>query len=251
MLSSDSHITISEGPRKRYIPLESNPEVFTKLAHALGTTDLEFQDVYSLDDDLLGMLPRPVLALVILFPAIGERYEEGLEQERMKTAVYEGSGDGEDIVWFKQTIGTACGLYAILHAMSNGQARNHIIPESLIERLLETCTPLNPHERALALEASQELEEAHTSAGKDGQTAAPSDLEEEVDYHYACFVRSHISGRVYELDRMKPGPVDSGITLTEGEDLLSKPSLQLVRNFIREEQFKYQNEGFSLMALVE
>ena len=29
-------------------------------------------------------------------------------------------------MWFRQSINNACGLYAILHAISNGEARNHI-----------------------------------------------------------------------------------------------------------------------------
>ncbi|KAL0576887.1 ubiquitinyl hydrolase 1 [Marasmius crinis-equi] len=249
-MSSSNSNADPEKPRKKYIPLESNPEVFTELIQSLGVSGLEFQDVYSLDDDMLGMLPRPVLALVILFPAIGEEYEKGLEQEHSGLPGYEGSGDGEDVIWFKQTIGLACGLYALLHAISNGPARNYISSGSLIQKLLETCTPLNPHERALALEASEGLEKAHALAGKSGATEAPSDLEDDVDYHYACFVRSHKSGRLYELDGMKPGPVDTGVTLTEGEDIISGPALQLVRNFIRREQQRYQNDGFSLMALV-
>lgn len=34
--------------------------------------------------------------------------------------------EGERVMWFRQTINNACGLYAILHAISNGEARNYI-----------------------------------------------------------------------------------------------------------------------------
>ena len=61
--------------KNHYIPLESNPAVFTSLIHTLGVSPaLSFQDVYSLDDpDLLACIPRPVLALILVFPsATGE-----------------------------------------------------------------------------------------------------------------------------------------------------------------------------------
>lgn len=32
----------------------------------------------------------------------------------------------EPVMWFRQSINNACGLYAILHAISNGESRNFI-----------------------------------------------------------------------------------------------------------------------------
>lgn len=48
--------------RKSFIPLESNPDVFNELMHLLGTKNLFFKDVISLDEQSL--LPRPAIALV-------------------------------------------------------------------------------------------------------------------------------------------------------------------------------------------
>jgi ubiquitin carboxyl-terminal hydrolase L3 len=39
---------------------------------------------------------------------------------------YSGSGDKEPVVWFRQTIGNSCGLMALLHAATNGAARDYI-----------------------------------------------------------------------------------------------------------------------------
>ncbi|KAK7041804.1 ubiquitinyl hydrolase 1 [Paramarasmius palmivorus] len=241
--------TDSGQPRKKFIPLESNPEVFTDLAHALGVPGLQFQEVYSLENDLLGFISRPVLALVVLFPAIGDKYLEEVEKERNSKPIYNGCGEGEDAIWYKQTIRNACGLYGILHALSNGTARKHIVSGSLLERLLTTCVPLTPDDRALALEASSELEEVHTHAGKAGVTSAPTDPDVEVDFHYTCFVPSHKNGRLYQLDGMNQGPTDTGIVLAEGEDLLSANALSVIQNFIKEGEAKYESIGFNLMAL--
>jgi ubiquitin carboxyl-terminal hydrolase L3 len=112
---------------KHFLPLESNPDIFTELAHKLGlSSSLVFQDVLSLDDpELLGFLPRPVFALVLVFPTTDD-YEkrvqiEDAELEELQTC--EGTGK---VVFFKQTINNACGLYAILHAVCNGEAQQNI-----------------------------------------------------------------------------------------------------------------------------
>ena len=112
---------------KHYIPLEANPVLFTQLIHQLGVSpSLEFQDVLSIDDsDLLGFVPRPVLALILIFPT-SDVYEEQKAVHEAEAEAYSGYGQNEAVVWYKQTINNACGLYGILHAISNGEARNWI-----------------------------------------------------------------------------------------------------------------------------
>ncbi|KAL0566685.1 ubiquitinyl hydrolase 1 [Marasmius crinis-equi] len=155
--------------------------------------------------------------------SIREEYDKGLEQDHSGLPSYEGSGDVEDIMWFKQTIGLACGLPGLLDTTA---------PQDLHAS--------KPHECALALEAFEGLEKVHALAGESGATEAPSDLEDDVDYHYACFIiRSHKSGRLYDLDDMKLGPINTGVALAEGEDIVFGPALQLVRSFISREQQRY------------
>lgn len=119
--------SVAQSYRKHFIPLESNPEVFTELIHKLGVSrSLCFQDVLSIDDpDLLAFLPRPVYALVLVFPTT-EGYEKRIAEEETKVKPYNGAGEDEAVVFFKQTINNACGLYAILHAICNGEARDKI-----------------------------------------------------------------------------------------------------------------------------
>jgi ubiquitin carboxyl-terminal hydrolase L3 len=103
--------------RKHYLPLESNPEVFNELIRLLGVSDeIAFEDVLSLDEPSL--VPRPTLAAILVLPTSPALEEKKLAAEADR-AEYTGSGSGEPVVWFKQTIHNACGLYAILHALSN------------------------------------------------------------------------------------------------------------------------------------
>ncbi len=113
--------------RKHFLPLESNPTLFTQLIHQLGfSSSFAFHDVLSVDDpDLLALIPRPVLALILVFPT-SVWYEEQKEREEGSQDDYDASGDGEEVVWFRQTINNACGLYGILHAVTNGDSRDNI-----------------------------------------------------------------------------------------------------------------------------
>jgi ubiquitin carboxyl-terminal hydrolase L3 len=77
------------------------------------------------DSELLAFIPRPALALVLVFPT-STVYEEKKRSEEAIKDRYEGSGEEENVIWFKQTINNACGLYAILHAVSNGESRKAI-----------------------------------------------------------------------------------------------------------------------------
>ncbi|KZT62421.1 cysteine proteinase [Calocera cornea HHB12733] len=233
---------------KYFVPLESDPDVFTELIHNLGLShSLSFVDVLSLTDpDLLAFIPRPVLALILVFPDFGD-YAAGYAKDQSAKPEYAGSGSGEDAVWYKQTIGNACGLYAILHAVSNGKARDHIGADSPMARLLAEVAPLTPLPRAHALESSAELEAIHHSAALQGQTEAPA-ADAEVDHHYVCFVRSHKNGHLYQMDGMLNGPMDLG-EAGGGDDVMSESSLQVVRKFV--ETGEEGNVGFSLMALAE
>ncbi|KAK1767900.1 peptidase C12, ubiquitin carboxyl-terminal hydrolase 1 [Phialemonium atrogriseum] len=150
-------------------------------------------------------------------------------------------------MWFKQTINNACGLYGILHALSNGAARDMLEPNSLVTRLLETCSSLPPQERSLVLENSAELESVYEEVATQGISSIPDNAEDEVDFHYVCFVKSHKSGRLYELDGDRKGPIDRGVVVQPEEDVLAPGGLNAIREYIECEP---GNTNFSLMALV-
>lgn len=134
---------------KHFIPLESNPDVFNKLLRAIGVSpNIVFEDIFALDEP--DLLPRPALAVVLIFPTT-ERYQAKKCQFEATRTDYSGSGLHEPVIWFKQTINNACGLYAILHAVCNSQARhnirmntlNHVkLPIAVSQRL--TCCHQSP-----------------------------------------------------------------------------------------------------------
>lgn len=109
----------------------------SSLVHKLGLSKkLAFHDVFSIDEpELLAFVPRPAYALLLIFP-VSETYEKFRIQEDKEKQEYEGHGPSEEVVWYKQTIGNACGLIGLLHGVSNGTARTHI-GESLVVALVD------------------------------------------------------------------------------------------------------------------
>ena len=101
---------------KRFIPLESDPLVLNDLMYGLGVSGcLALTDVWAIDDPTqLSTIPRPVYALILVLPTC-EEYEKHRRSNRGLDKDIE-ELNGEEIIWIRQTIDMACGLYAILHA---------------------------------------------------------------------------------------------------------------------------------------
>ena len=99
----------------------------TSLIQKLGlSSSFSFHDVYSLDDSsLLDFVPRPAHAVLLVFP-VSKEYEFARVSEDESLPDYEGSGPDEEVLWFKQTIGNACGMMGLLHLACNGGARELI-----------------------------------------------------------------------------------------------------------------------------
>jgi ubiquitin carboxyl-terminal hydrolase L3 len=96
------------------------------------------------------------------------------------------------------------------------------------------------------LESSEELRSLYAAAAKEGSTEAP-DAEEDVDFHYVCFVKPSTSSFIYELDGDRKGPKARGRPTSPEHDMLTGVGLQILRDTIDREN---DLDGrFSLMAL--
>lgn len=121
------------------------------------------------------------------------------------------------------------------------------VHDSTMARFLSACIPLGPKDRAKALQESDEIESAYRTAALQGDSEVPASAEDEVDFHYVCFVKSTKNGHLYELDGDRKGPVDHGAIDLHHDDLLSGDGLRFIQNFISRE--KGANVNFSLLAL--
>ena len=119
---------------------------------------------------------------------------------------------------------------------------------SNLGKLLQEAVPLKPADRANLLYKSQALENAHQEAASGGDTAPPS-VNESIDLHYVCFVKSH-TNHLWELDGRRKGPLDRGV-LSPSDDVLSDKALDIgVRSFLKREQAAGGGDlRFSLLVL--
>ena len=155
--------------KKMFKVLENNPEVMNHLGAALGMAPtLSFHDIYSLTDpDLLSFIPRPAYALLVIIP-LTPTWHAARENEDARKSDYEGKGETEPVIWFKQTIGNACGSIGLVHCLLNSGAAAHIVPGSTLARIRDEALPKGMWERAKVLEESERAErERQENASKE------------------------------------------------------------------------------------
>ncbi|KAJ8297905.1 hypothetical protein KUTeg_024436 [Tegillarca granosa] len=159
--------------KQHWVPLESNPEVLNKVGtvvvlymYNLGvpSSQWEFVDVYGLEEELLGMVPRPVVAVMLLYP-ITEKSEASAIGDIQKDC---------GLYYCKQTIGNACGTVAIVHALANNRDRITFEDNKHFNKFIEDTCGMSAEERAAYLENDKAMGLAHEDSAQEGQTQAPS-----------------------------------------------------------------------------
>ena len=220
----------------RWVPLEANPDVLNALARKIGV-DLEgsnfaFQDVFGLDETLLGFLPRPVLAVILLYPLTPEREAVRVAALAARECDDDYLAEAEGLFYMKQTIGNACGTIALLHCLANvcgqgargaggeGEAREdgkerspqvRLETGGFLDTFLRETAGMTPKEIGSYLEqgngCSGLLHGMHGEAAQDGETRAPG-VDEEINLHFVAFVEN--GGILWELDGRRAGPVRRG-----------------------------------------
>jgi ubiquitin carboxyl-terminal hydrolase L3 len=249
---------MSEKIGGRWIPLESNPDVFNLWTEKAGVAkkSAHFVDVYGLDEDLLSFVPRPVKAVILLFP-IDEAGDVERKKEDERIAKQGQPKLDDTVLWLKQHISNACGTIGLIHALANSNIT--LGPTSPLQKFIIECQDKTPEERAQLLGTTPLFANIHAETANVGQTAPQA----KTDLHFTCFVEApeedfrkvargenvseaskaeKSSGmRLIELDGRRAGPIDRG----ECKDLLFAAA-----NFVRTRYLAASSSVyFSLMAL--
>ncbi|KAK9275889.1 hypothetical protein L1049_023163 [Liquidambar formosana] len=193
--------TPDESPSaKKWLPLEANPDVMNQFLWGLGIPldEAECYDVYGLDEELLEMVPKPVLAVLFLYPITSQSEEERILQDSIKKE------PSRSVYFMKQTVGNACGTVGLLHAVGNVTSEIKLLEGSFLDRFFKSTASMDPLERAVFLENDREMEVAHSVAATAGETEASDN----VDTHFICF--TCVDGELYELDGRRSGPISHG-----------------------------------------
>ncbi|CAL4967949.1 unnamed protein product [Urochloa decumbens] len=229
---------------KRWIPLEANPDVMNQFIWGLGVPegDAQFCDVYGLDDELLAMVPQPVLAVVLLYP-LTSLDEEEKEESGASGASAAGAKNfmmqdlSKKVYFTKQTVGNACGTIGVIHAIGNATSQIKLVEGSYFEKFYKKTADMDPVQRAAFLEDDDEMEDAHSVAASAGDTDANVDVNE----HFVCF--SCVDGELYELDGRKSEPISHGPSSPE---TLLQDAAKAIRARIAENP---DSLNFNVMAL--
>nr|AII97765.1 BLTX386 [Nephila pilipes] len=192
----------------KWLPLESNPDVMNNFLEHLGVPSVYgISDIVSLDDELLQLVPSPVLAVLLLFP-VSEKYEEYCKKQEEIISSGE-QGVDASVYFMFQTIKNACGTVALIHAVANCAEKLDLRPDSIIKKFIDDTKSLSPKERAEFLENSNEISSAHESSAEQGQTEAPN-LDDKCNLHFIALVQ--VNSKLYESDGRKSSPVLHGTT---------------------------------------
>ncbi|KAL0395024.1 UNVERIFIED_CONTAM: Ubiquitin carboxyl-terminal hydrolase 3 [Sesamum latifolium] len=204
---------------KRWLPLEANPDVMNQFLWGLGVApdEAECFDVYGLDEELLEMVPKPVLAVLFLYPITPKSEEERILQDN---AIKEPSSG---VYFLKQTVGNACGTIGLLHAVGNITSEIKLVEGSYLDNFFKSTAKMDPSERAAFLENDREMEVAHSVAATAGDTEASAD----VDTHFICF--TCVNGQLYELDGRRAGPISHGASFPS---TLLQDAAKVIQKFI-------------------
>jgi ubiquitin carboxyl-terminal hydrolase L3 len=232
---------------KSVIPLESNPAIFSELAFKLGLCPvLEFHDVYSLTDpDLLAFLPNPIYGVILLFP-LTKGYEDYRVSEDSK---YSATYNKNIVHWFKQTIRNGCGLYALLHILSNLPSDliiSNLTLSNLKSRIVEGGESLSENEVAKLVEELESQIKLDENFGQKGQTEAPPP-DVQIELHFITFVKGK-DGHLYELDGRRKGPVDLGKS-TDDVHILNDENLTKKIQFYIDNADDANKHNFAIMAI--
>ncbi|SCU93053.1 LADA_0G01090g1_1 [Lachancea dasiensis] len=228
------------GLPRSVVPLESNPEVFTQFAHQLGlSTRYAFHDIYSLTEpDLMAFLPRPMAAIVLLFP-LNDLFESLKSSDNGNNAA-----DTLNPIWLKQTVRNACGLYALLHSIANNQDLLQI--DSKLEQFLKlNHRDGNKYADDQTDDFIVSISELYNQSSHSGQTEAPNS-DDEVNLHFITYIES--GGHIFEMDGRRSNGARC-LGESSSTDLLEEP---LVKKRVQwymdntEEEMKLQ---FSLLGL--
>ncbi|CAG4977330.1 unnamed protein product [Colias eurytheme] len=218
------------------LPMESNPEVMNKYLQKLGVSSKwKMVDVLGLEKDALQWVPRPVLAVLLLFP-LSESYEQHRSQEEIE--LRSKAQEVNDVFHLRQVLSNVCGTIALVHSVANN-AHTIEIEEGPLKRFLNDAKGLDAAAKGALLENSAALLDAYKDLVGGGNDETDVN---EASNHFVTFI--HKDGKLFELDGRKSFPIEHGATTPE---TFLEDAAKICREFIAREP---DNIGFNVIALV-
>jgi len=205
--------------------LESNPEVMGEFIHEGGCSNVSFHEVFSLEIEDLGFIPRPAYSLILLYPS--KDLTEGNEEEYSSKL----DDSNPNVYFMKQhDVGNACGIIATIHAVANNEKVIRFDEKSSLRELIQKTKNLDPFEKCKHMAEDASIVSSAENSASAGQTEA-EEAPQDLDYHFICF--SNVDNTIYELDGIKEGPLNHGPTTSDSflEDAIKVIKKNYVEKF--------------------
>jgi len=227
-----------------WLELESDPGLFTLLLEDFGVKGVQLEEIY----DLQKPLDSPVYGFIFLFRWIEERRSRRKIVDQ--TDIFVKDDDAINSIFFaQQMIPNSCATHALLSILLNC---SDIHLGETLGHLKEHTRGMNPENKGWAIGNTPELARAHNSHAMpksrprmDKTPGLTTGRFTGEAYHFVSYVP--INGHLYELDGLKPYPMDHG-PWAEDEDWTEK-----FRRVISDRlgaAAEYSDIRFNLMAVV-
>ncbi|CAH2007775.1 unnamed protein product [Acanthoscelides obtectus] len=227
-----------------WLELESDPGLFTLLLEDFGVKGVQVEEIY----DLNKPLDSPVYGFIFLFRWIEERRSRRKVVELNETFVKD-----EDIVnnifFAQQMVPNSCATHALISILLNCPTIH--LGETLA-RLKAHTQGMSPDNKGWAIGNTPELACAHNSHAmpqakrklEKGSGVSTGRFTGEA-FHFVSFVP--IGGRLFELDGLKPFPIDHGPC---NESDWTDKFRSVITNRLGMTADEYNEIRFNLMAVV-
>jgi len=215
--------------------IESDPGVLSELISDIGVKGVQIEEIYSLDSYSLSLF-KPVYGLIFLFKWTGSKDNRPWEFEN------------PNVFFARQVITNACATQAILSILLNVDEID-VGPE--LKEFKEFTKDFDAEMKGFAISNFEKIRTAHNSFSRAESLAIEDSAKggKGADlFHFISYLP--INGSLYELDGLKPGPINLGLCTTENW-------LEKAGPIIEERMAQYQQGSetgeirFNLMALIK
>lgn len=226
-----------------WLELESDPGLFTLLIEDFGVKGVQVEEIY----DLSKNLDNSIFGFIFLFKWMERKNKRSKASALDSNSFYVTDPNIVNNMFFAhQIVPNSCATHALLSILLNSKENKYFNLGEVLTKFQKLCNGLSPEHKGYAIGNQPKLAYAHNSYAKPensslrnnqindspyaGTSSIPSSsvstfssscstnysLNSSIDvsssgaeiFHFICFVP--INGRLYELDGLKPYPVDHG-----------------------------------------
>uniref|UniRef100_A0A8D8RGN3 Ubiquitin carboxyl-terminal hydrolase n=1 Tax=Cacopsylla melanoneura TaxID=428564 RepID=A0A8D8RGN3_9HEMI len=230
-----------------WLELESDPGLFTLLLEDFGVKGVQVDEIY----DLQKPLDTPVYGFIFLFRWIEERRSRRkvIDQSHM---YMKNDNVVNNIFFAQQMVPNSCATHSLLSILLNC---SNIHLGDTLNRLKEHTSGMCPENKGWAIGNTPELAKAHNSHAN-ASARRKLDKNNSISsgryytgeaFHFVSYVP--INGHLFELDGLKPYPIDHG-PWSESEEWTEKFQRVITDRLGIATEEKYNDIRFNLMAVV-